>query len=235
MTPACDTCIIIPAFNEQSTLLATLKAVQEANPDACIAVVDNASTDGTHQIALDFGAVVLTESRAGKGYAVATGMQWALTYGAFRVLALHDADNEYCAKDLAALLSAVRAAQETHTHVMGVGLREVTLAQVHWRSLLANWVARKALGLSVRKAAPLDILSGTRAFTADCARVLFMNPTQRTRPLKGFELETALTRRAMKSGAHMVFVPIRYTPRALQEKKIRALDMLPILKAAWTA
>ena len=72
--------IIIPAYNEENYLPATLDAIIAARPnDAEVIVVDNASTDSTRQIAEQRGATVVieTEHNIGKvrnaGAASSTG------------------------------------------------------------------------------------------------------------------------------------------------------------------
>lgn len=219
-------CIVVPAFNESGTIITCLRSLRETFPDATLLVVDNASTDGTAVQARAAGATVIHEPRAGKGFAVTTGVAWALQQG-FQWIALHDADNEYAPQGLRDLVARCRA--KGAEPVMGVGLREVSLGKVLWRSLAANWLARRALQWALRKPAPVDILTGARVFNAACARRLFEQPGA----LKGFELETALTRRAMQEGVVLVFAPVRYTPRAAIQKKIRAGDLWPILKAAF--
>ena len=65
--------IIIPAFNEEAYLPATLDSVQAAaahlracvNVDVDVIVVDNNSEDGTHAVALERGARVVHESVQG--------------------------------------------------------------------------------------------------------------------------------------------------------------------------
>ena len=58
--------IIIPAYNEESYLPATLESIDAALPDASveteIIVVDNESTDRTREIAEKFGAQVVMET-----------------------------------------------------------------------------------------------------------------------------------------------------------------------------
>ncbi len=66
--------IVLPAFNEELTIAATIMEFHGALPGASIVVVDNNSTDSTRSCTLDaFAAirtgVLLTESRQGKGYA----------------------------------------------------------------------------------------------------------------------------------------------------------------------
>ncbi|MBU9199848.1 glycosyltransferase family 2 protein [Burkholderia multivorans] len=224
-------CVLLPAFNEARHIESCLRDTRAAFPGARILVVDNNSTDNTADIAREQGVWVATERAPGKGRAVSTGMLLALEAGC-QWIALHDADNEYDAGHLAALVTACQ--QAGPLSVMGVGLREVPLGHVLWRSLLANFVARGALKLALHMTPPSDILTGARVLSADLARVLFASEAGRA-PYKGFELETALTRRAMRAGAQLVSAPVRYCPRPATEKKIKARDMLGILKAAWNA
>lgn len=226
-------CILLPAYNEERHIEQCLRDTQASFPHAVILVVDNNSTDNTAEIARRAGARVVTEREPGKGRAVSAGVKLALDEGCTWI-ALHDSDNEYHVGHLAQLVDACMAADPSGAGelVMGVGLREVALGQVLWRSLLANYVARTALWLALRKQPPIDILTGARVMSAALARRLFATHEGKA-PYKGFELETALTRKALSAGAKLVSLPVRYSPRSVGEKKIKAWDMLGILKAAW--
>jgi glycosyltransferase involved in cell wall biosynthesis len=228
-------CVLLPAYNEASHIEQCLRDTKAAFPNALILVVDNNSRDATAELARRAGALVVTEIEPGKGRAVCTGVELALREGCTWI-ALHDADNEYNAVHLAQLVEACLAdsARNSAELVMGVGLREVALGLVLWRSVAANYVARTALWLALRKQPPMDILTGARVMNAELARRLFTLRDGKA-PFKGFELETALTRKALAAGARLVNAPVRYSPRSVGEKKIKAWDMLGILKAAWHA
>ncbi len=237
MTPPVNSkvCVLLPAYNEARHIEQCLHNTKAAFPDALILVVDNNSRDATADLARQAGALVVTETEPGKGRAVCTGVELALQHGCAWI-ALHDADNEYNAQHLSQLVDACLAdnARSPAELVMGVGLREVTLGLVLWRSVVANYVARTALWLVLRKQPPMDILTGARVMNAELARRLFRLQDGKA-PYKGFELETALTRKALAGGARLVSGPVRYSPRSVGEKKIKAWDMLGILKAAWHA
>ncbi|MFY2658253.1 glycosyltransferase family 2 protein [Achromobacter xylosoxidans] len=223
--------ILIPAFNEAQHIGQCIVETREAFPAANILVVDNNSTDATAELARAAGAQVIVETRQGKGFAVTAGVRLALESGG-AWLALHDADREYKAGHLAELVGQCQAAAGGGVPlVMGIGLREVMLGQVLWRSLIANFVARLALRFALRKCPPDDILTGARVMSAPLANALFL--AQGDDPYRGFELETALTRRAMRLDATLVSHRIRYVPRIATEKKIKARDMFGILKAAF--
>ena len=234
LQPTPKVCVLLPAYNEELHIEACLHATHRAFPGALILVVDNNSSDATAHIARTMGVRVISEPAPGKGRAVCAGVKLALAEGCSWI-ALHDSDNEYDAQHLAQLVLACQPDSSGQPClVMGVGLREVALGQVLWRSLLANYVARTALKLALRKAPPEDILTGARVMSADLARLLFAGGEGQA-PYKGFELETALTRKALAAGARVVCAPVRYSPRAVGEKKIKAWDMFGILKAAWHA
>ena len=71
--------VVIPAYNEEKYLPACLHAVgqQEDAPPYEVVVVDNASTDGTADIARQFGARVVAEPRKGVSRARQTGFEAA--------------------------------------------------------------------------------------------------------------------------------------------------------------
>ena len=62
--------ILVPCFNEESTVGQTVSAFREALPPATVYVYDNNSTDRTIEIARAAGAVVRSEARQGKGNVV---------------------------------------------------------------------------------------------------------------------------------------------------------------------
>ncbi|MBB2912632.1 glycosyltransferase involved in cell wall biosynthesis [Streptosporangium becharense] len=84
--------VIVPAYNEAAGIEATLKALAEQDDrDFTLLVVDNASTDGTAEIARRHGVEVIVETRKGTGAASDTGMRHAIEHGATH-LARTDAD-----------------------------------------------------------------------------------------------------------------------------------------------
>ena len=62
--------VLIPCYNEESTIGKVVSDFRAALPDADIYVFDNNSTDRTTEIALQNGAIVRYESRQGKGQVV---------------------------------------------------------------------------------------------------------------------------------------------------------------------
>lgn len=68
-TPAA-VAVLLPCFNEATTIAETVRAFRAALPAAAIYVYDNNSTDGTAEIARSAGAIVRHEAYQGKGNVV---------------------------------------------------------------------------------------------------------------------------------------------------------------------
>ena len=62
--------VLIPCYNEASSIRKVLEDFRKSLPDAVIYVYDNNSTDGTDTIARQAGAIVRYETSQGKGSVV---------------------------------------------------------------------------------------------------------------------------------------------------------------------
>ena len=62
--------VLLPCFNEEAAIGATVAGFRAALPDATVYVYDNNSSDGTAKAAAKAGAVVRTERQQGKGHVV---------------------------------------------------------------------------------------------------------------------------------------------------------------------
>lgn len=199
--------VLLPAFNEASTIQATILAFHAALPWASIWVVDNCCTDGTAALAsstlasLACPGGVLLETRKGKANAVRRGL---LEIEA-DIYLMCDADQTYPAeraKDLIAPLLAGQAdmvvgdrhsaghyALENKRPLHGAGNRLV--------QFLVNWLFDAKLA---------DIMSGYRAFTRRFAK---------TYPIivEGFELETDVTLHALDKRFRILEIPVEYRDR----------------------
>jgi dolichyl-phosphate beta-glucosyltransferase len=125
--------LVIPAYNEERRLPATLSAVAEmaTSERRCeLVLVDNGSTDATPEIARRFASAhdwarVVDEPRRGKGAAVRTGMLAAR--GEVRVVA--DADLSMPLGEVGKFLTALEAAE------VAIGSREAPGARGTWRAV----------------------------------------------------------------------------------------------------
>ena len=62
--------VLLPCYNEEAAIAATVAGFRAALPDAAIYVYDNNSRDRTREIAAEAGAIVRTEKQQGKGNVV---------------------------------------------------------------------------------------------------------------------------------------------------------------------
>ncbi len=62
--------VLLPCYNEEAAIGATIAGFRSALPDAVIYVYDNNSRDRTREIAAEAGAIVRTERQQGKGNVV---------------------------------------------------------------------------------------------------------------------------------------------------------------------
>jgi glycosyltransferase involved in cell wall biosynthesis len=62
--------VLLPCYNEEAAIAATVRGFREALPGATVYVYDNNSKDRTREVAAEAGAVVRTEPQQGKGHVV---------------------------------------------------------------------------------------------------------------------------------------------------------------------
>ena len=62
--------VLLPCYNEEAAIAATVKGFKKALPTATVYVYDNNSSDRTREIAAKAGAVVRSERQQGKGHVV---------------------------------------------------------------------------------------------------------------------------------------------------------------------
>jgi dolichol-phosphate mannosyltransferase len=150
--------VVIPTYNERDNIEAILHRLREANPQAHALVVDDASPDGTGDIADrvsatdDWVHVLHRPGKAGLGAAYIAGFRWALERG-YDVIVEMDADGSHAPEQLPGLLSALADADVV------LGSRWVPGGKiVNWpmsRMLLSrggNVYTRLALGMDLRDA-----------------------------------------------------------------------------------
>lgn len=108
-TPAARqrTLVVVPAWNEQEALPATIADIRAQAPWVDVLVVDDGSTDATAEVARAAGAeVAQLPYNLGVGGAMRTGYRWGLRHG-YDVVAQLDADGQHDARYLERLVSAL--------------------------------------------------------------------------------------------------------------------------------
>ena len=99
-----NTWIVIPAYNEETTLPKVIKSLKDDGYHK-ILVVDDGSTDNTYKIAKELAKVAVRhEINRGLGGALGTGIEGAVRLGAEYIVTF-DADGQHDPEDLKKLLN----------------------------------------------------------------------------------------------------------------------------------
>lgn len=213
--------ILVPAYNEQATILEILRRVRESPFEKEIIVVDDGSTDGTRDVLPDAeraGCIVIHHERnQGKGAAVRT----ALARATGDIVIIQDADLEYDPRDYAQLVQPI--VEGRVKVVYGSRFTGPKMAMFFW-----HMIANKMLTLMTNilyDAILSDMETCYKAFRADVIKGI---------PLRSrrFDFEPEVTAKVLKRGHRIFEVPISYFGREYAEgKKIGLKDAFV---AVWT-
>jgi glycosyltransferase involved in cell wall biosynthesis len=108
MTHSPDAWILIPAFNEAAVIGEVVTGVRSVFDH--VVCVDDGSTDGTGDIALQAGAhLVRHPVNLGQGAAIQTGVEYARRQPGAQIFATFDADGQHRVTDVAAMVDRLRA------------------------------------------------------------------------------------------------------------------------------
>lgn len=94
---------LIPAFNEAESIGSVLTGLRRTLPELEVLVVDDGSTDGTAELAIEWGAQVIRTKRGGYARALRCGYRHLLAQGVDRVVQL-DADGQHPPEEASRLL-----------------------------------------------------------------------------------------------------------------------------------
>jgi glycosyltransferase involved in cell wall biosynthesis len=193
-TSADHSVAIIPVHNEAMTIAPIVRAAHTYVP---VIVVDDASDDGSGQLAAAAGATVLTLCRRhGKGAALRCGFAEARRRRAQNIITL-DGDGQHEPQDIPRFLTA--SGQWRNSIIIGNRLADVTdiprhrLQAIQVGSFWINWLGECNIQ---------DTQSGFRLYPAAILQSL---------PLKhgGFLLESEILLKAGQAGYAMREIPIR--------------------------
>ena len=219
-----DLSILMPVFNERATVEAAIEDALSAELPVSrreLIIVDDGSTDGTRELLgsrswPDNVRIAFHAENQGKGAAVRTG----LGHASCEFAAILDADLEYRAADLAAVLEPLvsgeakvvfgtRAwtSQSSFSFWYVVGNKAVTFAT----NVLYNcWIS--------------DVMTCHKAMSTELFRSLPLRE-------RGFAIEPEIAARVLRAGERIHEVPISYTARGREAgKKLTALDGIRVLR-----
>jgi len=202
--------VVIPAFNEQDAIAATVQAARDTLEAAGlepfeVVVVDDGSTDATGERAAAAGARVLRHpANAGYGRSLKRGIEAAR----YDTIAITDADGTYPVDRLPDLHERYQAGFD-----MVVGLRRGS----HYRGSWMKLALRRLLKFLVEYSAGspvLDVNSGLRVFSRGTVLPYFPHLCDT------FSFSTSLTLAYLMNGRFVTYVPIAYAKR-IGSSKVR--------------
>lgn len=203
--------VIVPTYNERENLPRKIPLILEQDERFDVLVVDDASPDGTGELADDMAAeeprlhVLHRPGKDGLGRAYLAGFAWGLEHH-FELLLEMDADISHPPD---ALPHFVETAQD---HDVVIGSRYVggRVNVLNWPlrrlfiSVFGSWYARTITGMPVSDA--------TGGFNCWNRRVLEAVGLDRVRS-NGYAFQIELKYRAFRKGFSMKEIPILFTER----------------------
>jgi dolichol-phosphate mannosyltransferase len=203
--------VVLPTYREAENITEALERIRSVLPKAAILVVDDASPDGTADLAEEVGArlgdvhVLRRPGKGGLGSAYREGFAWGLARGHDALVEM-DADLSHDPGALPALLAPLADGVD-----LVIGSRYVEGGSTpDWprnRSMLSRFGNRYAglmLGFDVR-----DSTAGYRAYAADLLVRLRLDDIR----AEGYAFQIEMTRATHQVGGVIQEVPIAFYDR----------------------
>jgi dolichol-phosphate mannosyltransferase len=211
--------VVLPTYEEAANIADVLRRLRAAVPTADVLVVDDASPDGTADLAEAMGAelggrvdVLRRPGKAGLGSAYRAGFRWGLGRG-YDALVEMDADLSHDPAVLPVLLKEAEAGAD-----LVIGSRYVPGGSIpNWswhRQALSrggNRYAGAVLGLDVH-----DTTAGYRVYRASMLRRLDLDSVR----ADGYGFQIEMTYRTAQAGGRIVESPIHFTDRVRGTSKM---------------
>jgi len=228
--------IVTPTYNERENLEPFLAGVFAVTPRADVLIVDDASPDGTGELADRIAAadervrVLHRPGKLGIGSAYLDAFRLGIERG-YDVVFEMDTDLSHDPRYLPAFLEAIEGGAD-----LVIGSRNVPGGRVegwgtarHVLSKGGSLYSRMILGLGVR-----DLTSGYKAFRREVLEALDLSDIQS----EGYSFQIELTYRAILRGFRVKEVPIVFVDRRVGQSKMsrrifaEAVTMVPRLRIA---
>lgn len=188
------TLIVIPAYNEELTI-GSVVALAKKYGD--VLVVDDGSSDRTSEIAKEAGAIVIRHERnVGKGQALKTGFEYALSRGYDFVVTL-DADGQHNPDEIPLLVDPIMKGEADL--VIGSRYLNGSKKEIPFYRRLGLWVLNK--GTKAASGLEVDSQSGFRAMNRKALESIDLES-------EDYSVETDMVVKAKEKGIRIREVPI---------------------------
>lgn len=222
--------IVTPTYNESQNIERLVGRIHEVVPDAHILIVDDASPDGTGQLAdgmAERDARVHVLHRAGKlglGTAYIAGFRWALAEG-YDLIFEMDADFSHRPEHLPQFLAMAREFDLVLgcRYIPGGGTQDWGL----YRKALSrggNLYARSILWLPFH-----DLTGGFKCFRREVLESMDLDLVQS----EGYAFQIELTWRAWRRGFRIAETPILFPDRTRGKSKMSRKIFIEAIWRVW--
>lgn len=216
--------IIIPTYNEETTILKILKKINQVFKDNAkyeIIVVDDNSRDNTVKILNQnnklFDQLILNEKNVGKGGCI----KKALEIAKYDYIFFQDADDEYDPEDFKKFFEVIN--KFNPDLIVGSRFNYSNYIKSHYFfNKLGNFFISNLFNL----------LNNTTFTDIYSCYIVFKRELLDSKDLKtlGFEQQAKLLSKVVKNGKKFYEVPINYNGRTYEEgKKIKFYDIFPVI------
>ena len=208
--------VIIPVYNENTTIKKIINLVNEVDVKKEVIVVDDGSDDGTKEILrtikMNSLKTVFHERNRGKGAAIRTGLK----YVTGDIVIIQDADLEYDPQEYPKLIQPIVEGKAKVVYGSRF-LRPLTSNNIYYHFVLGvkllNLLTYLLYGVKTT-----DEATCYKVFKTEVIKNIDLN-------CEGFEFCPEITAKVCKKGYKIYEVPIPYTGRHYQEgKKINWRD-----------
>jgi glycosyltransferase involved in cell wall biosynthesis len=194
--------VLLPCYNEELTITAVIEGFRKALPNADIYVFDNNSSDRTAELAQKAGALVVRETRQGKGNVIRTMFERIDA----DIYIMADGDDTYPAEIALQMIQPIITGEADMT--VGDRLSNQSYQNAARRGKLGsygNYFFTKIVNILFRCSLN-DIFSGYRAFSRKFVKTV---------PIlsDGFQVETEMTLFSLDKRLKIMEIPITFKER----------------------
>ncbi|MDX1393956.1 MAG: polyprenol monophosphomannose synthase [Gemmatimonadota bacterium] len=222
--------VVLPTYNEIESLERVVTRVLDQDPRLEVLVVDDASPDGTGDLADRLAAesprvhAIHREGKLGLGSAYITGFRWALDRDYEWVFEM-DADGSHDPERLRDMIAATDGFDVVvgSRYLRGVNVINWPMSRL-LLSYFANRYARFATGLRLA-----DSTSGFKCFKRDVLAALDLEDVGST----GYAFQIEMNFRAWKKGFRVGEVPIVFVDREAGESKMSGAIVREAIWRVW--